>query len=90
MPYSLIITPTAETQLLALPPELAQFVRQQLQWLIQDPVARSKPAPSLYSRGQLFEVHYERGGVSVWVSIIFRYGQDEESLHVEDIAVEFG
>jgi hypothetical protein len=44
----------------------------------------------LHPRGQLFEAHYDRDGASVWVSIIFRYGQDEQTIHVEDVAVEFG
>jgi hypothetical protein len=90
LPYRLIITPAVEAQLLNLPRALERFAREQLALLGQDPVGLSKPAPLLYRRGQLFEAHYARGGVYVWVSIIFRYGQDEESIHIEDVTIEFG
>jgi hypothetical protein len=90
MSYLLALTPTAEAKLDGLPPPLAHFVREQFEVLLQNPVALSRPAPILYSRGQLYEIHDDRDGASVWVSIIFRYGQDEATLHVEDIVAEFG
>lgn len=90
MSYSLILTVAAEAQLRALPEPLGGFVREQIQRLRQSPSALSRPASVLHARGQLFEFHYDRGGVSVWVSVIFRYGQDEQTLHVEDIVTEFG
>jgi hypothetical protein len=90
MAYALVVTPAAEAQLSALPIPLAQFVRQQLQLLIQATSALSKPAPILHPRGKLFEIHYDHAGASAWVSIIFRYGQDEQTLHVEHIVAEFG
>ena len=90
MSYILVVTAAADAQLRALPAPLALFVREQLQRLLQDPVTLSRPASILSVRGQLFEAHFDRGGVSIWVSIVFRYGQDEQTLHVEDVAAEFG
>jgi len=88
--YVLIVTPAAEAQLRGLPTELGQFIRDQLAHLGESPTALSKPAALLQPRGQLFEIHYDRGGVTVWVSVIFRFGQDEQTLHIEDIVAEFG
>ena len=90
MSYALVITPAAADQLRALPAELAEFIRLQLARLSENPTASSKPASILQPRGQLFELKYDRGGVVVWISIIFRFGQDEQSLFVEHIATEFG
>lgn len=90
MSYALIVTPTAEAQLRGLPAELGQFVRDQLTHLGESPTTLSKPATLLQARGQLFEIQYDSGGVTIWVSVIFRFGQDEQTLHVEDIVAEFG
>lgn len=90
MSYSIVIVPAAAGQLAALPAELAEFTRLQLGRLSANPTALSKSTSILQPPGQLFEVKYERGGVVVWISIIFRFGQDEQNLFVEDIAVEFG
>ena len=88
--YTLAITPVAEAQLGAFPEPLAQFVRSELTRLKENPTALSKPATILQPRGQLFEVRYDSGGVVVWVSVIFRFGQDEQTLYVEDRVAEFG
>ena len=85
-----MITPAAASQLNALPGELAEFTRGQLARLSENPTALSKPASILQPRGQLFEVKYDRGGVEVWISVIFRFGQDEQTLFIEHIAAEFG
>lgn len=89
MSYALVITPAAAGQLDALPAELAEFTRGQLARLSENPTALSKPASILQPRGQLFEVKYDRG-VVVWVSVIFRFGQDEQTLFIEHVAAEFG
>lgn len=90
MSYALVITPAAEDQLIALPAELASFVRLQLARLSENPTVLSKPTSILQTRGQLFEVKFDRGGVVVWIRVVFRFGQDEQSLFVEHVAVEFG
>jgi hypothetical protein len=89
MSYQLVVEPFAEAQLSALPAQLANMIQQQLQRLAANPVVVSKRTALLQPNGQLFEFHEAAGGISVWVSVIFRYGQDEQTLHVEHIAVEF-
>ena len=90
MSYTVIITPAAARQLTDLPGQLAEFIREQLLHLMENPAVLSKPATILQPRGQLFEFKYDSGGVVVWISVIFRYGQDEQTIHIEDIDAEFG
>ena len=74
----------------ALPPPLSEFVSAQLVRLCQSPTVLSQPVTILQPHGQLFEMRYESGGAVVWVSIVFRFGQDEQTIHIEHIASEFG
>ena len=90
MSYTFVVTPAAAGQLGAFPAELAESIRRQLARLAENPTGLSKPTSILQPRGQLFEFKYERGGAVVWVSVIFRFGQDEQTLFVEDVAAEFG
>ena len=42
-------------------------------------------------RGQLAEFRYNKQiGVSVWITVHFLFGADEQTLHIESIEVEFG
>jgi hypothetical protein len=88
--YTLVVTPVAAGQLGAFPAELADSIRGQLARLAENPTALSKPTSILQRHGQLFEFKYERGGAVVWVSVIFRFGQDEQTLYVEHVVAEFG
>jgi hypothetical protein len=88
--YTIVVTPEAAAQLAALPTQLSDFVREQLARLMVEPTLLSKPTTMLQPRGQLFELKYNSGGVVVWVSVIFRFGQDEQTLYIEHVAAEFG
>lgn len=88
--YAVVVTPAAAAQLAAFPLELQQFVQEQLVRLQDNPTSLSKPATLLLPQGQLFEFKYESGDAVVWVSVIFRFGQDEQTLFVEHIVAEFG
>jgi len=38
----------------------------------------------------LAEFKFDRAGISLWLTVTFFYGQDEQTLHIEEIAIEFG
>ena len=90
MSYTVVLSPDATSQRDALPDPLPAFISAQLLRLSENPTALSRPATLLQPRGQLFEINYDRAGVVVWISIIFRFGADEQTIHVEHIASEFG
>ena len=90
MSYAVAISPEAAAQIGALPPPLPAFISAQLDRLRENPTAISKPTTLFQAPGQLFEIRYDSSGVVVWISIIFRFGADEQTIHVEDVAVEFG
>jgi len=89
MNYGLRISLPADQQIDAQPEPLRSFIRASLDRLAQNPTAVSRRAGSA-SRGQAAEFRYDRGGVSLWVTVRFLYGQDEQTLYVENVEVEFG
>jgi hypothetical protein len=46
--------------------------------------------PSHHAPGQLAEFKYDQGGATIWVTVLFVYGQDEQTLHIERVVTEFG
>lgn len=89
MSYALSLSPLAEQQLAAHPSPLREFIRTSLQGLAESPTAHGRRSAS-FALGQLAEFKFDREGATVWVTITFLYGQDEQTLHIEHIAVEFG
>ena len=89
MSYAIAISPRAEEQLAAQPEPLRTFIAVSLQRLGRSPATFTRPSRSL-TRGQVAEFRYEQAGAVLWVSIRFLYGQDEQTLHIEQISVEFG
>jgi hypothetical protein len=89
MSYDPGLSSLAEQRLLAQPEPLRVFIVASLERLARNPASLSQPSRAL-SHGQIAEFNFEQLGVSVWVTVRFLYGQDEQTLHIEDIAVEFG
>lgn len=89
MSYGLSVSPLAAQQLASQPEPLRGFILAALEQLAESPsrVARRSAA---VSAGQLAEFKFDHAGASLWVTITFLYGQDEQTLHIEHIAVEFG
>src|SRR5689334_1178721 len=87
MSYRVELSAAAEAELEALPPDLQDIVRVGLIDLSADPVSQSRPAPFPFPPvGQLHHIKHDIGA-ETWhfFTILFRYGQDEETLHVVGI-----
>ena len=89
MSYALNLSPPAAQQLAAQPEPLRGFVLGALRRLAESPAALARRSPGV-TAGQLAEFRFDQGGAVLWVTITFLYGQDEQTLHVELIAVEYG
>lgn len=90
MSYILRLSALAQTQLAAQPAILQVFIRANLDALALNPSALTRRGQNPFSQGQMAEFLFDHGGMTVWVTVQFLFGQDEESLHVERIGVEFG
>ena len=90
MSYVLKFDPTAEAQLSAQPQPLRSFIEAALSRLAKSPSSvrtRSITVP----HGQIAEFRYDdQPGVTIWVTVRFQYGADEQTLHIEKIVTEFG
>jgi hypothetical protein len=86
MRYGIEFTPRADDDFNALPPVVASKVLDELDELAKDPAARSRPShfPHLPGR-QLFQSRIETEGDVWWITILFRYAQDEQNLVILDI-----
>lgn len=90
MSYELGLSPLAERQLAGQPEPLRSFTLDALNRLAGAPASLSRPSASI-TRGQFAEFRFDLDrGTSLWVAVTFLYGADEQTLHVEHIAVEFG
>lgn len=89
MSYAVAMSPRADQQLAAQAEPLRTFIAAWLQRLGQSPSTFTRPSRSL-TRGQVAEFKYEQADAVLWVTIGFLYGQDEQTLHIERISVEFG
>ena len=88
MGYTVIVGPEAEAALRRLPPAVADCVRQELRRLGDDPNGLGRPAvPPLKFDGQVFPFRCDVGGTRYYFYALFRYGADEQALHVEEFAI---
>ena len=86
MHYGIELTRRADDDLSGLPPVVASKVLDELDELAKDPAARSGPShfPHLPGR-QLFQTRIEAEGDVWWITVLFRYSQDERNLVILDV-----
>jgi hypothetical protein len=89
MSYALDLTSLARRQLQSQPEPLRTYIFSALERLAVSPASFGS-RPSTIPLGQSAEIEYRHEGVVLWISVVFRYGQDEETLHIEQILVEYG
>lgn len=85
MNYGLLYTEKAAHQLERLPEEVVDAVERQLLELAESPVELSIPiaSPPFPPRGQLYHFEIVDSVGDLWCfTVIFRYSQDESSLHI--------
>jgi len=87
--YHLILSPTAAQQLQEIPLSLLDEVERQLQQLAESPVAVSVRSAVPYRLDrQLYHFSATDSAGERWFFIVhFRYGQDEQQLHVAAITI---
>ena len=89
MSYELSVSPGAQRQIAAQPDLLREFITSSLDQLAAQPGSIGRSSATV-TGGQLAEFEFDREGVIVWIAVTFLYGQDEQTLHVENVAVEYG
>jgi hypothetical protein len=89
MSYALDLTVLAQRQRAKQPDVLRAFIDFALDRLAESPTLLGKRRPGSVL-GQEADFRFEHEGASLWVTIVFLYGQDEETPHIERIAVEYG
>ena len=94
MSYGIAFTSRAEDEFLALAPHLQTFVAARLAELGRSPtvLGRRSPSPPYPPGFMLYEFEYgPAAGERHHFAILFRYGQDEVTLHVIGIGhTDFG
>lgn len=88
MPYGVVFTAEAESDLDRLPPLVASHALDQIDHLATDPVQLSRPSGLPYRPGgQGFYCEpYDFEGKRYFVYVQFVYGQDEQSIFIQFIA----
>lgn len=89
MSYQVILEPAAEDDLRKLPAPVRARVAEELTILAAHPSQTSAPARAPYPPGQLFRSDLRIGNLTVLLDVVFQYGQDEASLHVLRVYVEY-
>jgi hypothetical protein len=90
MSYNVETTPRADDAFRRLPEPLrSSAIRRFVEFARNPSVGQSKSAPSLYTPGQLFEMELSYDEMTCWVGIVFKYAQDEQTLVIEGVYVEF-
>jgi hypothetical protein len=83
MSYELVLSPKAEETLAGLEPPVAAAVESHLLRLAGSPTSMSRPAVLPYPPGsQMSEFSMMHDGRLHRLTILFRYGSDEQTLHV--------
>jgi hypothetical protein len=89
MSYAIDITPEAAGDLAPLPVQVSIEVERRLNELAQDPVGLSRPSHFPYPvNAQAFKFDYEFDDVQYAFHVLFKYGQNEQTLHILMIAVQ--
>ena len=90
MSYVLLIDSVAEQQIADQPEHLRAFIQESLLRLASSPSSVRRVTSRRY-QGQVVEFKFDREvGVVLWVTVKFRFGADEQTLHIEGVEVEFG
>lgn len=87
MDYDVILSPHAERDFLAFPLPLQNFVESHIHKLAADPINLSRKSVFPYPEGgQIYQFHHPNfDGYRHDFTILFRYGQDEQTLQIVGI-----
>jgi hypothetical protein len=89
MSFGIKLSPGAVRQLNDQTEEFQHVVTTAFKRLAESPARYSRPSATA-REGQLAEVPVDQEGVSLWISVVFLYEQDEETLYIKYFGVEYG
>ena len=82
MSYDVAISNQALEDLADLPLPVANFVEQAIRRLAEDPTKLGRPCRFPYPLGQIYELEHDFEDYRYYLAILFKYGQDERTLHI--------
>lgn len=89
MSYSVEFAPPADEVLAQLPPLVASGVLDGIDRLARDPLGLGKPSHFPCRPGrQMYQFWIEAEGTRWWITVFFRYGQDEERIVILDVTAQ--
>ena len=89
MSYAVEFTRQADEDLARLPPLTASAVLDAIDRLAQDPIGLSRPSRFPYLPGrQMYQFWTKTSEGDYWVTVFFRYGQDEQRIIIPDIGAQ--
>jgi hypothetical protein len=89
MTYGVEFAPPADEAISSLPPLVASGVLDGIDRLAEDPVRLSRPSHFPYRPGrQMYQFWVEAEGTRWWITVFFRYAQDEERIVILDLAAQ--
>jgi hypothetical protein len=89
MSFAVVLEPEAEDDLRKLPELVRGRVAEELNVLANQPSRTSTPARAPYPPGQLYRAEFRAGDLTALLDVVFLYGQDEASIHVMRVYVEY-
>ena len=88
MKYNDVFARRANEKLRLVPPTLASLIYQAIEQLCASPATLSRrsyfPHPPQF---QIFETYLEHDGERLLLKVFFQYGQDEQTLLIDDFVV---
>jgi hypothetical protein len=89
MRYGVEFTPPADEALSSLPPLVASGVLDGIDHLADNPVGLGRASHFPYRPGrQMYQFWVEAEGTRWWMTVFFRYAQDEERIVILDLAAQ--
>ena len=88
MAFAVAYSKKAEAALNGMPAPVAARVVEEVDRLAENPAGLSRPAAwPLSWDGQVYPFAFDHEGARYYVPVVFKYGADEQIMHVESIAV---
>lgn len=89
MSYAVELDPQAIDDLSGLPPVVQRLIVELLRNIAESPSRNSRPATVPYPPGMLHRADIPLADMQCLVDVVFRYSQDEQSIHIDRIFSEF-
>ena len=89
MSYAVRMSPRAFEDVAKLPEPVRAVVLEYLPRMASQPSVGSRPSSAPYPPGMLHRADLPCHGATCLLDVIFQYGADEQTLHIEYVFVEY-